>query len=431
MKATLHSYRCLEKRDSKVNFKAANKYLDSLKEKLVKFDLKTMQKLVKAMELEPARLKVIHITGSNGKGSTSAFVSSILKEAGYKTGSYTSPHLSSVTERIKINGKKIPEKTFAKLVFETKKTAEKMKPKPSYFETVTAAAIKYFLDKKTDFVVAEVGMGGRLDATNVLHGTVNVITDISLEHTQTLGNTIQKIAKEKSGIIKHDSFTVTSRKNAGYKTIEKIVRKKKSKLISPEFSTNLSTNEFQTFDLKKPFGLKNAKIKLLGEYQIENAAIALSTIYCLQKLGYRIPKKAVFAGLENAFWPARLQAVKKNPLILIDSTHTPHGAVVLKNALKVFDYENLTVVFSCLKDKDFKSILGKLDFHKLVITKVNYKRAMEPKKIQKQFPFAEIENNMKNAIRAAKKIAGKNDLILITGSIYGAGEAMRALKVQA
>jgi len=408
-----------------VTFKQALRYLDNLQEKIVKFDLKTMQELVKTLDVDLSKLKVIHIAGSNGKGSTSAFITSILKESGYNVGTYTSPHLVSITERIKINNKNISEKEFERLFFEIKNVSKRMKTIPSYFETLTAIALKYFLEKKVDFVVAEVGMGGRLDATNVLNGIVTVITNISLEHTKTLGNSIKKIAKEKAGIIKENSYIVTSKKNLGFLTIKKIAKQKKSKIISPKYYTN-----FRTLNLQKPFKLKNAKINLHGDFQLENASLALGVIYCLQNFGFKFSNKEIKKGLEKTFWPARIQTISKNPLLIVDSTHTFDGAKELAKTLKKFSFKNLIIVFSCLQDKNFKTILKTLPMDKLIITKVDYKRALEPKVILKTFPKATIEKNMEFAIKKAKKDALKKDLILITGSIYGAGDALKVLNLK-
>ena len=414
-----------------MNFKQSQEYLCGLKEKNVKFDLAQMQELTALLGIRAEKINAVHMTGSNGKGSTTAFVSSMLKEAGYRTGTYTSPHLASITERIKINGKNISEKEFAKHISLIAAVGKKMKEPPSYFEAITATAFAYFLEQKTDFVAAEVGLGGRLDATNVLNGLVNVFTDISLEHTNVLGPTIRHIATEKAHIIKQNSFTVISKKNAGYKTISEFAQKQNSAIVLPKFKKISSNAQEQKFDLIEPFRLKNAKIKLIGEFQLENAALAVGAVFCLQKKGYKIPTKAILRGLEKTFWPARLQIVQKNPLLVVDSTHTPKGALALKSALGLFDFKKLVLVFSVLQDKDFKKILDTIPFDDLIVTKVNYFRALSPKTIKKTFPQAIIEKNMALAVKRAKKIAEKSGLILVTGSIYGAGEAMKALKVKA
>ncbi|MBI2598052.1 MAG: bifunctional folylpolyglutamate synthase/dihydrofolate synthase, partial [Candidatus Diapherotrites archaeon] len=364
-----------------MNYYNALKYLSSLKEKNKKFFLKPMQELVKAANLNLSRLRIVHVAGSDGKGSTTAFISSILKENGYRVGTYTSPHLVSIRERIKINGKNISEKDFAKKISEIRNASKKMKNTPSYFETVTAAALKHFLEKQVDFAVVEVGLGGRLDATNILHGLVNVITNISLEHTQVLGNTIQKIAWEKAHIIKENSFTVAFKKNPGFPTIKKFAENKNSKMISPSYKIIFSNDKMQKFDLLEPFVLKNAAIKMLGEFQVENASLALSAVYCLQKTGHKFEKKAILNGLKKTLWPARLQIVQKNPLTIIDSTHTVRGAQLLKKTLERLSYKKLVLVFSCLKDKNFEKILKTIPFETLIATTVNYKRALNPKKI--------------------------------------------------
>jgi dihydrofolate synthase/folylpolyglutamate synthase len=305
-----------------------------------------------------------------------------------------------------------------------------MEKKPSYFELLTTAAILHFLDKKVDWAVVETGLGGRLDATNVMLGRICAFTDISLEHMETLGDTIEKIASEKAGIIKENSVVVIDKKNKGLRIIEGSAKEKNCKIINPKIKPIKITNNYSTFNSAVP-EIKNLKIKLIGFHQLDNAAVALGAIQALREQGVKVSDNAIKRGFFKAEWPGRMQLVKKLPLILLDAAHTPDACKKLMKSLKLFKFDKLVLVFACLNDKDAKGMLREFRYSKLIISKVKNKRAMLPKKIQK---FAKgkgrIIEPIAGAIREAEKIASRRDLVLITGSGYAVSEALEYFKIK-
>ena len=411
-----------------MDYKTSQKWLNQQHFAMDNFDLKKIKKIVKLANLKIEKLKTIHIVGSNGKGSTAVFIANILQEGKYKTGLYTSPHLVEPTERIQINNKKISTEDFAKLTTFFKKLLKKNNLKANYFEIITAIAIKYFLTQKIDFLVAEAGLGGRLDATNILPGIISVITPISLEHTQFLGETIEKISYEKAEIIKKKSIVIISKKNKGFKTIQKKAKEKKCEILSPTFKIKKSNKEEQIFDLLSPKKIEKLKIKMLGKYQCENASLAITTVIALQKKEIKISEKNIRKGLEKTIWRGRLQKIKEKPIVLLDSAHNSAGWKTLEDALSLFEYEKLFIVFGAMKDKRIisaKKILSKANH--IFLTQSDSFRAETPEKLQKILGMGEVCNSEKIAITKALKLARKKDLVLITGSIYIIGKAYKII----
>jgi len=386
------------------------KYQDMLNE-LYSLDIKKwtlglerIELLLKKSGNPEKNLKCIHVAGTNGKGSVCAMISSILIDAGYKIGLYTSPHLKKFNERIRINNKLISDDNIVKYYLMVKKYVTNQ----SFFEITTAMAFLYFAGKNVDFAVLEVGLGGRLDATNVVVPLVSVITNIGLEHTEFLGNTIEKIAHEKAGIIKKNIPVVTAAEGIALAAIKKISNERNSKLYIAD---------------KKN---ANYRIGLKGEFQKLNAAMAIKAIEILKNnYGVQIKKSNVKKGLLNVEWPARLQFIGKN--ILVDCAHNPHGFKVLAKELRNFKYKRLIIVLGFSNDKDIKTISKIINplANKIILTKSQNEKADEPDSIKQYFnKNSIIIKNPKNALKYAKKIALKNDLILITGSIFLVGELL-------
>lgn len=349
-------------------------------------------------------LKVIHVTGTNGKGSVCAMIATVLKEAGYKVGLYTSPHLKDFRERFLIDGRKISKEEFTKYF-------EIVKPfvtDQTFFEVVTAIAFLYFNSKKVDFLVCEVGLGGRLDATNLVNPLISVITNVSLEHKAYLGSTIEKIAYEKAGIIKEKKPTVTGATGRALEVIKKIAKERNSEL----------------FAVKKP--ILKYPLKLQGDFQKINASIALESIKILNKnYNLKIKKNKIKKGLLNTKWPGRLEFISHN--ILVDCAHNPDAVRNLKKELLKIKkrFNKMYLVIGILKDKDYKDILDELVpiADKVILTKPNIPRALEPKVLAKYVKKEYvIIKDAKKALKYAKKMAKKDDLIVVTGSIYLVGE---------
>jgi len=402
----------------------------------MKLGLERIGELVKGLDNPHKKYKIIHVGGSNGKGSTVAMIDSILRSAGYKVGKFTSPHLSRFTERITVNGKEIPEKEVIRLFCEIKKISEKLKEKPTFFEVTTAMAFKWFEEQKVDFVVLEVGLGGRLDATNIVNPIVSVITNIAQEHTEVLGDDVLDIAHEKAGIIKTSVPLVTAERNELILKIFKDLCKKQGCKIFRVgedilFTQKESNLEYQKFDIESMRRYRNLCIPLLGSHQILNAATAVGVIEALLIYGIHIPERAVREGLANVKWPGRLEIVQRKPLVVLDCAKDPLAMKNLRKALKsLFDYENLILVISVSSDKKVEKMLKEIlpITDHLIATKHNVQnRATNPETIVNyvkpyKIPF-EIIKNVKDATKKAIKMAQEKDLVCITGSIFTVGEA--------
>jgi dihydrofolate synthase / folylpolyglutamate synthase len=345
------------------------------------------------------KLNIIHVAGTNGKGSVCAMISSVLNEAGFKVGMFTSPHLINVNERIRIDDELITGDDFKRIADFIYETENRTNVNLTFFETLTVMAFIYFNEKKVDYAVMETGMGGRLDATNVSKPLILVITNIGLEHRDVLGNTIKEIASEKAGIIKPNTTVVTSAKGKALSVIEKIAEKHNSKLVVA----------------KK---LNDIELRLKGEYQKENASTAFAV---LKELG--LNEDIILKGLKKAYWPGRFEFMDEN--ILLDCAHNPDGMRALVKSIEKLDYNKLIVVIGVMKDKDISSIEKKLEkLNPIVIaTKASVSRSKEPEEIAEYFKNATILPDLKKAIKYAVENSEKNDLILITGSIFVVGEA--------
>ncbi|NYZ79299.1 bifunctional folylpolyglutamate synthase/dihydrofolate synthase [Candidatus Micrarchaeota archaeon] len=409
------------------------KYLNSFGRFGSKLGLGRTEELLKLFGNPQNDFKSVHIAGTNGKGSVTAMVSSILQEAGFRTGMYTSPHLDDFRERMEVDGVPISRDELNSLVERIKPLIPKVERKashPTFFEVTTAVAFKYFSERKVDYAVVEVGLGGRLDATNVITPEVSVITNIGLEHTDVLGKTIGSIAREKGGIIKSGVPVVTAEsKGEALRVFERICKEKGAKLII--LSKDASIRELRCdlngclFDLKTQVrSYRKLRVPLLGEHQIENAALS---VLVAEQLG--IDERHIRSGLQKVEWPGRLEIIQRKPLLVMDSAHNPPAMRILRNSLKLFSYDKLILVIGVMKDKAIGDILEEIApaADCIIINKPNLERAAQPEIIMKEAkkygkPIKIIED-VKKSVRYAKSIAGKNDLILITGSIYMLSEA--------
>lgn len=404
------------------------------------FRLERMKDLLLLFDNPQEKFKAIHITGTKGKGSTSAMVFSILKEAGFSVGLYTSPHLVDFRERIRIaqnsSWRLISEEEVISLVEEIKPKIDELEEKPSFFELYTTLAFLYFAKNKLDFVVAEVGLGGRLDATNILRPLVCGITSISFDHMDKLGNTIKAIAKEKCGIIKEKVIVVSStQEEEALEVIRKVCKEKSAYLyeVGKEiiFEEIGFDNKREIFNIKGIFDeYSHLEMSLLGEHQLINASVALGIIESLRHYQIYIPYEAIREGFKKVHWPGRLEIVSERPIILLDGAQNRASANVLKKAVKkYFRYEKLILILGISKDKDIKGICEELAeiSDVIILTKVNNPRAEEPERIKSEIqnPKSEIylEESVEKAIVLAREKANREDLILITGSLFLVGEA--------
>ena len=396
-----------------MNCKRILNHLYSLESPKFKLGLDRIKGLLDKIGNPEKQLKCIHVAGTNGKGSVCSMISCSLKEAGCKVGLYTSPHLKKFNERIRVNGRQINDKEIVDYFLRLKPFITDQ----SFFEITTAIAFLHFKKNNVDFAVLEVGLGGRLDATNVITPLLSIITNIGLEHTDLLGKTTEKIAFEKAGIIKQNVPVITGAEGKALKAIKKISRERNA-----------------PFFLAKQY--PRVKFKYLnGEFQQQNKDLALTAIDVLKKFYLiKINEKQLINGIKKTQWPGRLQFISRN--VLIDSAHNPNGFKALKKELLLIKKNkhigNFIFVLGTQNDKDILTMLRtiKLLASKIIFTKSENKKAEEPMELLRIFSEinrnqkiqAKIINNPKKALDCAKKVADKNDLIVVAGSIYMIGE---------
>lgn len=383
-------------------------------------------------------LKFIHLAGTNGKGSTSAYLSSCLMEAGYRVGLFTSPFLERFNERIVLNGKDIPDSDMGSLTAKIRKAANKMVEDglehPTTFEIVTALAFLYYEQEKPDYVVLEVGLGGRFDSTNIIKESLaSVITTIDFDHINELGDTLGKIAYQKAGIIKQGGLVISYPQDEEVVEVLKDVSKEmKAELL---FSTDAikikEENDYGSkFDYK--YGkteLKDMKTSMIGEYQIFNASLAITTLLVLRdKNLVNITDEEIYEGILKTKWKGRLEVLKRDPIFLIDGAHNPQGVENLSKALELFDYRKLILGVSILKDKDVDTMLSSLIplADTVIATEINMPRKLLAsdlgEKIKTYDKEVYVEADIKKAILKAIEIADKDDMIVFGGSLYLIGE---------
>lgn len=398
--------------------------------------LSRTRELLKRVGDPHQKLKYVHITGTNGKGSTAAMVASVLAQAGLTVGLYTSPHLWSFHERFQVNGVPISDDALGRIAERVIQAGRGMEDPATEFELMTAVGMLYFLEAGCDLVVLEVGLGGRMDSTNVITAPeVAVITNIGLEHTRELGDTLAQIATEKSGILKPGCDAVLYHQSG---EVEKVVSDACRRqgipltLTDPEGLRVLgSGREGQTFTYRD-WGTFH--ISLLGRYQLYNAATALEVVAALVRRGWRISEEAVTRGLRAAVWPARMELVRRNPDMILDGGHNPQCMGALRRALEEL-YPNRKILFmtGVLSDKDYPSMLGELlPLSKGFVTITpDSDRALSAGELAQYLRQAGAEaqpcGSVSEGIRTVLDLAQPDDVVCVCGSLYMIGEARHAL----
>ncbi|MBU4406239.1 MAG: bifunctional folylpolyglutamate synthase/dihydrofolate synthase [Candidatus Altiarchaeota archaeon] len=422
-----------------MNYMQAVAFLYGLRESRVKLRLEHTRELLSMLGNPESKLRFVHVAGTNGKGSVCAMVSSVLSCEGYRTGLFISPHLNRFEERISIDGVFIGEDEVVALVERVMPFVDEMKESgrgPTFFEVVTAMALSYFAEKNADIVVLEVGLGGRLDATNVVEPIVSVITNIALDHQRLLGNSIEEIAREKAGIVKRGGILVTGAEGNSLDIIREECARNNSELVlvgkDIRYEKVNSSGEGQKFRLNGICDYGELGIPLLGEHQIFNAAVAVGAIEALKKRGVSVDEKSVRQGLEEAAWPGRLEIVRKDPLVILDGAHNPAGIRALKKCMEGFDYERLILVIGISKGKAVPEMVGEISALADIIIVTRFEgNSTEPELIAEEFTSGGkdvvIKNKIPNAVSYAVDEARDEDLVLITGSLFTVGEARRFL----
>lgn len=439
-----------------------------------KFDLAHMRVLLTALKNPEAHFPAVLVAGTNGKGSTAATLASILKASGLKTGLYTSPHLIQINERIRLNGQAIGDDDFAMLHGVVDQTAERLVGDghlpwhPSFFEMLTAMAFEYFARTRPDMVVLEVGMGGRLDATNVVNPRLSIITDVALDHQKYLGETIGEIAREKAGIIRPGGVVVTlpqlpeANDVIGNAILDADARAVNAvpyvPPVSPGSASSLSSDVDPDGDGRKasirnryPLEVMGTQITvdspLVGRHQLRNLALAIAAAEELHNQGMeRITPATIEQGIRDTKWPGRFQVLSRttnNPEYVFDVAHNPAGAWALRSTLSAAypnseKARNLTLVFGVMRDKAVQEITEILFpvAERVIVTHANNPRSATPQEIRQAAgriaDSTKIEEavDVVSAMARAREIAGIGGLIVVTGSIYIVGEAMRILGVR-
>jgi dihydrofolate synthase/folylpolyglutamate synthase len=409
-------------------------YLYGLEKFGMIFNLTQVERILNAIGDPHKEIQTIHIGGTNGKGSTAAMMGSILQKEGYRVGLYTSPHLIRFTERIKVNGKEIEEEEVAALAGWMRKEIEAsgILPPFTFFDFTTAMALHYFKQKLVDLAILEVGLGGRLDSTNVVDPLIAIITNIAKDHEEYLGKSILKIAQEKAGIIKKGRPLVTAATQPlALRLFSKVCQGKESPYfrVGKEFRyVRAEDGDFDYEGLNRK--LWGIHLNLKGFHQVINATTALGAMEVLEDLGYRVSTHAMIDGLKEVDWPGRLEMVSSSPRVILDGAHNPAGALVLKESLeKEFQYQNLILLIGIMKDKDIPSMLHLLAplAHHIIFTKPHTDRAAAPSLLKKALgqngKKAEIAEDLREAIERGLSLTQEEDLLCITGSLYTVGEA--------
>jgi len=427
-----------------VTYEQALEYLASLNKFGINFGLARIEKLLSLMGHPERRFKVVHITGSNGKGSTSAMLEAILRASGIKTALYTSPHLVEYTERMTVNGQPIDRQEFAAAIEYTGNLVAAMassgREHPTEFEVLTAAAFHYFAAAAVEYAVIEVGLGGLLDSTNVVIPEAAVITNVTLEHTDRCGSTVAEIARHKAGIIKQGVPVITAAKGAALEVIQAEAVDKAAPLYSlgQDFSAAVARQEGYrqvvavTTSRYGDFG--HFTTNLLGWHQAENSAVGVMTSLILAEKEPKITLAAIRAGLAEVYWPGRFEVVKDQPMVVIDGAHNPDGARALRRTLdEVFFGKNITFLLGILADKDIGGITSELirSSDNVVIVRPLSDRGAEPEEVATQLggkvKSIELAASISEGYKKARLLAGPGGVVCVTGSLYLIGPARKVI----
>jgi dihydrofolate synthase/folylpolyglutamate synthase len=406
------------------------------------YGLNHVEELLNRMGDPQLAAKTVHIAGTKGKGSVSAMIAQVLCTSGYRTGLYISPHLLNLRERISVDGNLISEAEFAAVMTGLRPFIESMKQDATlrqltYFEVLTALAFAHFQKKQVDFQVLEVGLGGRLDATNVARPVVCIITSIGLDHTQILGNTLGEIAREKAGIIKPGCWVVVSpQPEEAASVISDICREKEARVVQvgKDITWHKTGGDLhhQSLVVKGTMREHQISIPLLGDFQLENTAVAVGALEILASSGFAISAADITQGLAQVKWPGRFQILQQHPTLLVDGAHNVASMKRLVSNIKAyFSYKRSFLVFGTSSDKDIPGMINELLplSPQVIVTRASHSsRAALPSTLAAEFTKRginpETKETVAQAVRRALSLAGKRDIVCVTGSLFVVAEAL-------
>ncbi|GKU23873.1 bifunctional folylpolyglutamate synthase/dihydrofolate synthase [Clostridium folliculivorans] len=428
-----------------MNYDEAIKYITETAKFGSNYGLERTEKLLELLGSPHKKLKAIHIAGTNGKGSTTSMITSILMEAGYKVGMYTSPYIEEFEERIQINKNNIPKSDLAKVVTDVKVAVDEVVrlgyDSPTEFEIITAAMFKYFYDENVDYAVVEVGLGGRLDSTNVVTPILSVITSISFDHMNILGDILEKIAYEKAGIIKENiPVVVYPLVDEAMKVIEKVASERNAKIYKVNNQWAVITepkagNNSQRILITTDEESYNIKLSLLGKHQLLNCTVAIKAIEVLKEIGVSIEKQHVLSALAKVIWSGRMEVMNASPLVVIDGAHNIDGITKLVESINTyFNYDKIKVIVGILADKQVEAMIDKISTiadSAIVTTPHNYRAEASTvikELLDKNGVQTEIVEDYRESFIKAFSSSQKEDLILVCGSLYMIGDMRKTIR---
>jgi dihydrofolate synthase/folylpolyglutamate synthase len=442
-----------------MNYDSAVRYLLSLGRELAaptqaaaaKFDLENITVLAERLGRPDRAYPSAHIAGTNGKGSTAAFLESILRRAGFRTGLYTSPHLETINERIRINGEEISDESFAEtltriqVLIEELLATGKLRAHPTYFECVTAMAFEYFARQRVEFAVFEVGLGGRLDATNILSPAVTIITRVDFDHENFLGHSLKEIASEKAGILKPGvPLVLAQQRPEAREVILARAEKLACPVIEPTKLFRVDRESMHNGGVRaRLIETDSGKIfeivpSLPGRFQFQNALNALAAARLLHNRGFQITDEAITQGIANTVWPGRLEKLQSHPDVYLDGAHNPGAARELAHFLEVnFAGRKIFMLYAALRDKAVDEVAGRLFPHaaEVIFTAPNTSRAISAAQLAEvaghHATHYAVIPNAERALEHALAEAAPDDAIFITGSLYLVGQLRQYWKSRA
>jgi dihydrofolate synthase / folylpolyglutamate synthase len=419
-----------------VTYQESLDYLTSLGRFGIKLGLERTQALLKALGDPQELFQGVLVAGTNGKGSVCAMLASILQAAGYRVGLMPKPHLVSYTERIQVDQQPISEADFAALLTELQPVIQRVAAElgpPTEFEILTSAALYFFARAGIDLLVCEVGLGGRLDSTNVLDIGVEVITNIALDHTQHLGSTLEAIAYEKAGILKPDSLAITGATPPALAVIEAAAARQQIPILrlGHEISVRAVDRQWAGLDVTVTTPAdtyRDLRVPLLGLHQADNAAVAVAAVDALRSRGWDISDGALRDGLARTRWPGRLEVISRNPIVLVDGAHNPAGLERSLAAVRTLATgRRLVIVFGAMKDKDLPAMLSQLRIMEtpVVFSAIEWHRAAPPSTLADLFGApSQTAASAKTALAVAREQAGAGGIVFVCGSLYLVGEVI-------